>query len=179
LTAVRTVQKHIRDHVLDIQAVAHTLAPENSSAEERQGHFDDLAKRFALQPHAVHKHMVKVMTSFRPGLFGGGDLDFAEDNLELERWFRLPKGHERRIHGRRHTGVRIVQEGPTLLLALDAHLHHDAPFTRADLVPYRHAEIPDCQRQAVARRKVMRKARSKKRRPTLLASLEARYQNSS
>ena len=42
------------------------------------------------------------------------------DNLDLERWFRVPKGHERRIHGRCHAGVRIVQEGATMLLALDA-----------------------------------------------------------
>lgn len=47
------------------------------------------------------------------------------------------------------------------------------------LLPYRHAEIPACRREAVARRKIMRKARSKKRRPLLLASLEARYKNSS
>jgi hypothetical protein len=25
-----------------------------------------------------------------------------------ERWFRQPKRHERRIHGRRHAGVRLV-----------------------------------------------------------------------
>jgi 2,3-bisphosphoglycerate-independent phosphoglycerate mutase len=38
----------------------------------------------------------------------------------LERWFRLPKSHERRIHGRRHAGVRLVQTGATLVPALDA-----------------------------------------------------------
>jgi hypothetical protein len=178
LTAVKTVQKHIRDHVADIRVVAHTLAPANGSAAERQQRFDDLVEAFAAEPDSVRKHMVKLMTSFRPGLFVGGDLEGAEDNLELERWFRLPKGHERRIHGHRHAGVRIVQEGPTLLRALDAHLYHDEPFMPADLLPYRHAEIPACQREAVARRKIMRKARSKKRRPILLASLEARYNSS-
>jgi hypothetical protein len=25
----------------------------------------------------------------------------------LERWFRLPKSHERKIHGRRHAGARL------------------------------------------------------------------------
>jgi hypothetical protein len=173
------VQNQIRDQVKDIRVVAQTLAPENGSAEERQQHFDALVEAFAVKPDSVHEHMVKVMSSFRPGLFVGGDREFAGDNLELERWFRVPKGHERRIHGHRHAGVRIVQQGPTLLLALDAHLHHDEPFIQADLVPYRHAAIPDCQRAAVARGKIMRKARSKKRRPILLASLEARYKNSS
>ncbi len=82
---------------------------------------------------------------------------------------------ERRIHGHRHAGVRLVQEGPTLLLALDAHLEHPEPFTAEDLWPYRHAPAPACQRQALHRRTIMRHARSKKRRPLLLADLERRY----
>ena len=82
--------------------------------------------------------------------------------MELERWFRQPKGHERKIHGRRHAGVRIVQEGATLLLALDAHLGHPEPFTAEELLPYRHAKEPADQAEAIQRRKVMRKARSPK-----------------
>ena len=97
------------------------------------------------------------------------------DNLDLERWFRLPKGHERRIHGHRHAGVRIVIEGATLVHALDAHAAHPEQFTAADLLPYRTAREPPCQTQALNRRKIMRKARSKKTRPTLLADLERRY----
>ena len=53
-----------------------------------------------------------------------GKFEEIKDNLDLERWFRLPKRHERRIHGRRHAGIRIVQDGPTLVLALDAHVAH-------------------------------------------------------
>ena len=120
--------------------------------------------------------MGKVMTSFQPGLFvGGDDADLPRNNLDLERWFKQPKSHERRIHGHRHAGVRIVQEGPTLLLALDAHLHHPGPLTVEDLILYRHAEAPACQREALHRRTVMRKARSKKNRVLLLADLESRY----
>src|SRR4029453_9552291 len=37
----------------------------------------------------------------------GEDGDLPQDNLDLERWFRQPKGHERRIHGHRHVGVRL------------------------------------------------------------------------
>ena len=37
------------------------------------------------------------------------------------------------------------------------------------------AQEPPCQREALNRRKVMRKARSKKKRPILLAELERRY----
>lgn len=116
------------------------------------------------------------MASFKEGLFvGGARADFPRDNLDLERWFRLPKGHERRIHGRCHAGVRIVQEGATLMLALDAHRHHPQPFTEEELRPYRDVEAPDSQREAVQRRKVMRTARSTARRATLLRDLEARY----
>jgi hypothetical protein len=85
--------------------------------------------------------------------------------------FDYPRG----IHGRSHAGVRIVQEGPTLALALDAHQTHPKPFTVDDLFLYRTAREPECQFQAMCRRKIMRKARSKKRRPQLLTELEYRY----
>ena len=98
----------------------------------------------------------------RGGKRGKGGAEAPWDNLELERWFRLPKGHERKIHGRCHAGVRIVQEGATLLLVLDAHRAHSEPFAAQDLLPYRHAKEPVDQTEAIQRRKVMRKARSPK-----------------
>ena len=132
--------------------------------------------RFESAGDPVRGHMAGVMMSFLAGLFvGGAKLEAIRDNLDLERWFRLPKGHERRIHGHRHAGVRIVQDGPTLLLALDAHVAHPGPFTAEELMPYRTARVPACQREALKRRKIMRKARSKKKRPFLLAELERRY----
>jgi hypothetical protein len=128
---------------------------------------------------SIHQAMATVMISFVAGLFvGEGKFQDIRDNLDLERWFRLPKSHERRIHGRRHAGVRIVQEGPTLVHALDAHLSHPEPFAAEDLLPYRAAREPLSQKQARARRKVMKKARSKKKRPILLADLERRYRES-
>jgi hypothetical protein len=71
------------------------------------------------------------------------------DNLELERWFRLPKGHERRIHGRKHAGVRLVQQGATLLPALDAHQGREAPFAAAELLGYRDAQPPQQEHEAL------------------------------
>ena len=121
--------------------------------------------------------MAAVMLSFLAGLFvGEGTFEGIRDNLDLERWFRLPKSHERRIHGHRHAGIRIVLEGPTLVHALDAHVAHPEPFSAEDLLPYRTAREPPCQQEALNRRKIMRKARSKKNRPILLADLERRYQ---
>ena len=124
----------------------------------------------------IRRQMAVVMTSFLAGLFvGAGTFEEIRDNLDLERWFRLPKSHERRIHGRRHAGIRIVLEGPTLVHALDAHAAHPGPFTVEDLLPYRAAREPPCQAQALHRRTIMRKARSPKQRPLLLADLERRY----
>jgi hypothetical protein len=65
-----------------------------------------------------------------------------------------------------------------LVHALDAHAAHPEPFTADDLLPYRAAREPPCQTQALNRRKIMRKARSKKQRPALLADLERRYRDS-
>src|SRR5271165_1781573 len=82
--------------------------------------------------------MATLMISFLAGLFvGEGKFEEIRDNLDLERWFGLPKSHERRIHGHRHAGVRIVQDGPTLVLALDAHIAHPGLFTADDLLPNR------------------------------------------
>ena len=65
------------------------------------------------------------------------------------------------------------------MLALDAHVHHTDPFTVEDLEPYRHSRVPASQQEAIERGQIMRKARSRKNRHTLLADLEKRYLNSS
>jgi hypothetical protein len=138
-----------------------------------------LIDRFERGEDPIRRKMAGVMISFLAGLFvGEGEFEEIKDNLDLERWFRLPKSHERRIHGHRHAGVRLVIEGPTLVHALDAHAAHPEPFRVEDLLPYRIAREPPSQSQALNRRKIMRKARSKKTRPTLLAELERRYRES-
>ncbi len=63
------------------------------------------------------------------------------------------------------------------MLALDAHVHHDAPFTVDDLASYGDARVPASQQEAVERGKIMRQARSRKKRPLVLANLEKRYLN--
>jgi hypothetical protein len=134
----------------------------------------------AADPDPIARQMAGTMARFAPGLFVGPDQpDLPRDNLDLERYFRLPKGHERRIHGRCHAGVRLVQEGPTLLPALDAHVQHPGLFEANDLLAYVQAPVPQPQREAVYRRRLMRQARSKKARPRLLQSLEQRYHDSS
>jgi hypothetical protein len=178
LEHVQAEQEPIREYVKDIDKVAATLEPGSGSCKDRQARFEELIDRFKENEDPIRQHMATLMISFLAGLFvGKGKFEEIKDNLDLERWFRLPKSHERRIHGHRHAGVRIVQDGPTLVLALDAHVAHPGPFTAHDLLPYRTAREPPCQREALNRRKVMRKARSKKQRPILLAELERRYRD--
>jgi hypothetical protein len=180
LDLVKPQQETIRRHVETIQEVAATLDPAAKTSARRQSDLEAILARIDDGSDPIHRRMAVLMRSFRAGLFAGDDaFDQIRDNLDLERWFRLPKGHERRIHGHRHAGVRIVQEGPTLVHALDAHHTHPEPFGVDDLLPYRWARAPACQRQAIHRRKVMRKARSKTKRPKLLAELERRYQAAS
>jgi len=40
----------------------------------------------------------------------------------------LPKSHERRIHGRRHAGTRIVLEGPTLARIIQERSNEEPPI---------------------------------------------------
>lgn len=179
LDQVRDEQETLRRYVAEVGEVAATLDPESGDVASRKETFEGLRERFQQAGDPMHQRMAVVMTSFLAGLFvGEGVFAAIRDNLDLERWFRLPKSHERRIHGHRHAGVRLVQEGPTLVHALDAHLTHPGPFTADDLQPYRTAPEPPCQRAALQRRKIMRKARSKKKRPILLADLERRYRES-
>jgi len=160
---VQAEHQVVRQHLHEIEQVAATLSHANGPATERQAQFTRLQEEFAGLATPFSQHLAGVMASFAAGLFVGGDtLPCLQDNLELERWFRKPKGHERHIHGHRHAGVRIVQEGPTLLLALDAHGTHPEPFTAHDLEPYQDTSAPPCQVEALHRRKIMRKARAKK-----------------
>lgn len=172
-------QQVIREQVADVRRVQATLDRESGTSAQRQERFETLQGELASSSDRVRQQMAVVMVSFLAGLFvGGEDGQLPQDNLELERWFRLPKGHERRIHGHRHAGVRLVQQGATLIPALDAHHSHEGLFTANDLQPYRQVQAPPCQQEALHRRKVMRKARSKKKRLLLLADLERRYKAS-
>ena len=166
LATVEEQQDQLREQVGAIAEVAEALDAQAGSLPQRRKRYEELVRRYQSQGGEFCGRLAKVMRAWEPGLFvavrGKGGAEAPWDNLDLERWFRLPKGHERRVHGRRHAGVRIVQEGPALLLALDAHRSHPEPFTAQDLLAYRHAKEPVDQTEAIQRRKVMRKARSPK-----------------
>lgn len=179
MKVAREALTQVGHYVQDLRAVDGLLKPsDGATGEEREAQFVSLWQEWEASVDPMHQQFAKVMSSFAPGLFVGGEgADVPADNLDLERWFKRPKGHERRIHGRRHAGVRLVQQGPTLMLALDAHVHHNGPFTGDDLEPYRHSRVPASQQEALERGKIMRQARSRKKRPMVLADLEKRYFN--
>jgi hypothetical protein len=170
----------VAGYVVAVRDVDALLDPATNRCRKRKQLFGVLQRKLLADADPICQQMSRVMASFKPGLFTGGDRgDWPSDNLDLERWFRLPKGHERRIHGRCHAGVRIVQEGATMMMALDAHRHHPQPFTESDLRAYRDAEVPASQKAVLHRRKVMRAARSTKKRAGLLRKLEKCYAGSS
>ena len=176
MQAVAEEQEQIREQVHEVKRVAATLEPGTGSVQQRKKRFQRLRRRLGRSEDAARRQMAVVMAAFLAGLFAGPEVDQAiRDNLDLERWFRLPKGHERRIHGRKHAGVRLVQEGATLMPVLDAHKGREEPYRKEELLGYKDAEPPKREQEALQRRKVMRRARSKKQRGSLLAELEQRY----
>jgi hypothetical protein len=178
LQGVAQEQEQIKEYVHEVKRVAATLDPSQGSVKQRKRRFHRLKRRLQNSGDQVRVQMAVVMVAFSAGLFAGPEVDQEiRDNLDLERWFRLPKGHERRIHGRKHAGVRLVQQGATLMPALDAHKDREEPFKPEELFGYKGAKPPRQEQEAMHRRKVMRRARSKKHRPILLAELERRYRD--
>ena len=176
LQEVAAEQEQINEHVQEVKRVEATLDPSKGSSKQRKKRFQRLRRRLKRSGDPVRMQRAVVMAAFLVGLFAGPEVDQEiVDNLDLERWFRLPKGHERRIHGRKHAGVRLVQEGATRMPVLDAHQGREAPYQAEELLGYKEAKPPKEEQEAMHRRKVMRRARSKKRRPALLAELEQRY----
>ena len=157
--------KRVRQYTDQVRQVMDLMnADNNPSAANRESQFMAKIDEFKSSPDdKIYSHFAKVMASFQVGLFAGPEITLhPRDNLELERWFRLPKSHERRIHGHHHAGIRIVREGPTLIPTLDAHANHPAVFTREELAPFEMATAPPSQLESQQRHGIMRKSRSQK-----------------
>ena len=156
----------VRGYTDQVREVVEILTVEDgSSLADREPLFAaKIAELQSFPDDKTYNDMAKMMTSFQVGLFAGADLtDYPHDNLNLERWFRLPKSHERRIHGHHHAGIRIVREGATLIPTLDAHAQHPGVFTEEALAGFATATAPASQLASQQRHGVMQKARSKKK----------------
>ncbi len=158
----------VRAYTAQVREVVDILTAEDgASLTDREPFFEAKIAEFQSFPDdKTYNDMAKIMTSFQVGLFAGAELTaYPHDNLDLERWFRLPKSHERRIHGHHHAGIRIVREGATLIPTLDAHAQHPGVFTEEELAGFATATAPDSQLASQQRHGVMKKARSKKAKP--------------
>ena len=166
LATVQDGQKQAQEQVEAIAAVQAIVEASERPPSARKAKYERLRQQYQKKTGEGYDRLSKVMQSWAAGLFvavrGKKGEVFPVDNLDLERWFRQPKGHERRIHGHKHAGVRMVSQGPTLLLVLDAHLGRNTPFTAQELLPYRNAQPPRDQLDALQRHKIMRQARSQK-----------------
>ena len=163
-------------HVKVLRDIDTLLDPETDTCKNRKALFEALAAKLESEHDPIRIQMSKVMRSFEKGLLiGGDDKTLPRDNLELERFFRRPKGHERKIHGHAHAGVRLVLRGPTLIPTLDAHLRHPTPFLSEELAPWLDSPLPPVLIECRRRAQVMRQARSHKQRPVLLDNLQKRY----
>ena len=86
-------------HVVRVDAVSHGY--------ERR--FTPHSRRHSIIRRLVDCpcHAPDAMGISSASLPGGDALDHVPDNLDLERWFRLPRWHEPRMHSHRHAGVRV------------------------------------------------------------------------
>ncbi len=162
-------------YVATLREMRDTLSPEKGKARARKRHFQRIRRKLERSKDPIELSIAGVMSRFEEGLFvGGQNVQGLQDNMDLERWFRIPKAHLRHVHGRQHAGFRVVVEGPSLLLALDAHHKHRRPFQEHELRPYLGVELSPEQLDAVERRKIMRRACSRESLPDLLTELERR-----
>ena len=77
--------KHIRRGVKQVKVVEKTLDPEEGNSKEREEAFDALREDFSGKQDAVSQHMAKVMESFKPGLFSGGDdVDIPDYSAQIK-----------------------------------------------------------------------------------------------
>jgi hypothetical protein len=176
LSPVEAQQTLLAEDVEWLRRVWACLDVQTGTCSERQQRFDQLEVELRHSPSLRRLHIAKTMAGFKAGLFlEVPGLPAPIDNLDLERAFRLPRRSQRQIHGHAHTGLRVVREGPTLLLVLDAHRRQKKPFTVDELQPFLGAPPPRSQVEAVRRHQLARQARSRKQRPKLLASLVQQY----
>lgn len=154
----------VLDYLREIKRVNQTLSHQHSPSKQRLKSFNKIYERLKNSDDPVKNNIAGFMNRFRDGLFAGGDnLEIPDDNLDLERWFKTPKGHERKINGHKHAGTRIVYEGPILLPTLDAHKSSERQFQVEELQPYVDMQLSEDQDDAISRRKRQKEGRCKKK----------------
>ena len=162
LAGAREAVTPVGPAVQDLRAVAGLRKPSDAATgAEREAQGVALGQAWETSVAPRPQQCAKVLSRWAPGwLVGGEEADGPADHGAVERWCKRPKGHERRRHGRRQAGMRLVPPGPTRMVARAAHGPHPGPLTVDDLEPYRHSRRPASQPEALERGKSMRQARS-------------------
>jgi hypothetical protein len=75
----------------DLQAVDDTLRPSaTATGDEREARFISLQQAWQSSTDPVHQHFAKMMSSFAPGLFIGGEAaDFPAGNSLSREYFQF------------------------------------------------------------------------------------------
>ena len=93
MAATHEAREALRPHVDTLRAIQGTLEPAGGTWAERQAQFEVLQAQLHTSDDPIRQHMGRVMSSFAQGLFVGQEEgEFPQDNLDLERWFKQPKG---------------------------------------------------------------------------------------
>ena len=84
LDGSRDALEHVGQHAQELQAVDATLRPSDVvTTEERREQFLAWQEAWQSSLAPVHQHFAKIMSSFEPGVFVGGEAaDFPTDNLD-------------------------------------------------------------------------------------------------
>lgn len=115
LDATAEARKQVEIDLALVAAVAATVDAAGDPYDERLARYDVLLTEHEASDREMDQRLARQMKSWRAGLFLGaavaeGWVDaqgrpyLPENNYELERWFRLAKGHARHVHGRAHAG---------------------------------------------------------------------------
>src|SRR5262249_47440426 len=119
LAEAKSRQEQVSEQVKEIRRVAAALDVQTGTLKKWRARYEQRRRCYQGKDGEFYAHLARMLLDWSKGLFvgirGKKGKELPQDNLDLERWFRAPKGHERRIHGHRHAGVRIVHEGATLL----------------------------------------------------------------
>ena len=103
--------------------MAATLDPESGSCKNRQAKFEELIDRFERKGDSIRQHMATLMISFLAGLFVGVGIGKRSRTISISSGgSACPKATRGEFTVIATRGFEIVQDGPTLVLALDAHL---------------------------------------------------------
>ena len=163
MAAVQAEHQSVRQPLQAIERVAATLLQTNGSATERQAQCTRLQEAFAGLATPFYHHVAGGW----PAVPQASSSVETRGHASRTTWiwsvgFESPKGTSDVSTGTGMRGCASCRKAPRSCWCWTAQVTHPEPCTAHDLEPYQDASAPPCQVEAIHRRKIMRKARSKK-----------------